>query len=226
MHEELRIGLDFAAPIPLHTDFSSGTFEGFEVDLMKLVGEKLDLKLTYEVSLWKDILQKLREGRIDVICSAVTVTPERRLFVDFSEPYLSFRLCVVTNKENKINSTDHLTAQHVGVRKATEAEKFIKTYLQESKVIFSDTNEELYQLLKDRKIDLLIDDSPIAGGFLKLNNNLKVSLFLPGTESFYAIAIKKGNVQIRNSINTILSEIKKDGCWQKFYDKWFEDIIL
>ena len=69
--------------------------------------------------------------------------------------------------------------------------------------------KKLYQQLKDKKIDLLIDDSPIAGAFVKLNNNLKVSLFLPGTESEYAIAIKKGNVQIKNSIDTILAEIKK-----------------
>ena len=76
--------MDFAAPIPLHTDFSSGTFEGFEVDLMKLISDRLGLKLTYEVSLWKDILQNLQEGTIDVICSAVTVTPERKHFLDFS----------------------------------------------------------------------------------------------------------------------------------------------
>ncbi len=37
MKTKLLVGLDFAAPIPLHTDYSSGKFEGFEVDLMKKI---------------------------------------------------------------------------------------------------------------------------------------------------------------------------------------------
>ena len=93
-------------------------------------------------------------------------------------------------------------------------------------MVFSDTNQELYQLLNNRNIDLLIDDSPIAGAFVKQNDKLKVSLFLPGTESEYAIALKKDNVQFKNSINTVLNEIKKNGYWQKLYDKWFENMML
>ena len=148
MKEELKVGLDFAAPIPLHTDFSSGIFEGFEVDLMKLISDRLGLRLVYEVSLWKDILQKLREGDIDVICSAVTVTDQRKLILDFSDPYLSFRLCVVTNKENNVNSTNQLRSKTIGVRNATEAEKYIKTHLEECTIIFSDSNEEIISTAK------------------------------------------------------------------------------
>lgn len=226
MQNELKVGVDFAAPIPLHTDYSSNIFEGFEVDLMKKISEELDLKLTYEVSLWKDILRKVQEGNLDAICSAATVTPERKLYLDFSEPYLSFRLCAVTNKENEISSLEHLKTKTIGVRKATEAEEFIKSYLKESKVILSDTNDELYQMLNNEKIDSLIDDSPIAGGFLRLNNNLKVAFFLPDTKSEYAIAIKKGNEDLKNLLDKILSELKINGFWLSLYDKWFKGIVL
>ena len=160
MQKELRVGLDFSAPIPLHTDISTGVFEGFEVDLIKELSGRLDVKLIYEVSLWKDILQKLQQGQLDIICSAVTITTERRSFLAFSIPYLTFRVCAVSRKENNIHSISEFHQKRIGVRKATEAEKYANT--KEANITLSDTNEELYQLLKKGKIDLVIDDSPIA----------------------------------------------------------------
>jgi ABC-type amino acid transport substrate-binding protein len=226
MQQEIKVGLDFAAPIPLHTDFSSETFEGFEVDLMKYISEELGLKLAYEVCLWKDILERLKKEKIDVICSAVTVTPGRKIALDFTQPYLLFRLCAVTNNANTVSSINQLDGKDIGVRKATEAEAIIKDRLPGSKLVVSNTNEELYQLLMVKKIDALIDDSPIAGAFVKLNKQLKVAFFLPGTDSEYAIAVRKGNTPLQDSINVILAGMAKNGIWQKLHDKWFEGIIL
>jgi ABC-type amino acid transport substrate-binding protein len=224
--KELIVGLDFSAPIPMHTDFSSQTFEGFEVDLMQLVSKKLGLQLKYESSLWKDILYKLQLGDIDLICSAVTITPDRQRILDFSIPYLSFRLCAVTNSSDTITTMDGLKAKTIGVRRATEAEKFVMEFLPNSKIFISDTNNELYGALTAKEIDAVIDDSPIAGAFARSNPHLAVSLFLPGTESEYAIAIKKDNTQLKDSINAVLKEIKTTDYWKTLYDKWFNEILL
>lgn len=151
-----------------------------------------------------------------------TVTSQRKLAVNFSEPYLTFRLCAVTNKDDNIDSLDHCKGKNAGVRIATEAEAFIKNNLPENKLTFSDTNEELYQLLRKRKLDLVIDDSPIAGAFIKENKNLKLFL-LKDTESAYAIAFNKSNLQDKLTIDQLLREIKLDGAWQRLYDKWFKD---
>jgi len=226
MKKELLVGLDFSAPIPLHTDFSSGTFEGFEVDLLQLVSEKLDLELRYEVSLWKDVLQKLQQGDIDIICTAVTITPARKQVLDFSIPYLSVRLCAVTNSADKITTMDELKTKTIGVRRATEQEKFMREFFPESRTFVSDTNDELYGLLTKREIGAVIDDSPIAGAFARSSPYLTVSFFFPGTKSEYAIALKKGNTELRNSLNTALNEIKISGHWQKLYDKWFTGMQL
>jgi len=77
MKQVLKIGLDSAAPFPMHTDYQSEVFEGFEVDLLRIIAKSLDLEIHYEVSLWKDILEQLYRGELDLICSAVSVTPSR-----------------------------------------------------------------------------------------------------------------------------------------------------
>jgi ABC-type amino acid transport substrate-binding protein len=226
-NKELKVGLDFAAPIPLHTDIASGNFEGFEVDLMREISAHLGLKLIHKVSLWKDILSKLQEGSLDVVCSAVTATQARKKFMDFSDPYLTFNLCAVMNKQgDKIETPVDLNRKKIGVRESTEAEEYIKAMFNKSNLFLSDTNDELYDLLSERKIALIVDDSPIAGGFVKQKEDLKISFFLPDSESHYAIALKKGNATLRSRINEVLKNIRGNGSYQVMYRKWFGNCDL
>jgi ABC-type amino acid transport substrate-binding protein len=146
MKKKLNVGLDFAAPIPLHTDYSSDKFEGFEVDLMEKISQDLNLKLKYTVSYWKDIFSQLQNGKIDVICSAVTVTPDREKYLDFSNPYLNFRLCVVCIRNNLI-PTNTLENKKIGVRTKTEAEEYLKSNFTKVQLVTADTNDELYDML-------------------------------------------------------------------------------
>lgn len=220
----LKVGLDSAAPYPMHSDFSSENFEGFEVDLMKAITTHLDLEVVYEVSLWSNILEQLFKGELDLICSAVTVTPSRRHILEFTNPYLHFRLCAVINEHDTLRTVGDFKNKTIGIRAATEAEKYIHTHFPANNMVHAETNKELYRKLQAGKIDVLIDDSPIAGGFLQKNKKLKVALYLPNTDSQYAIAMKKGDVALREQFNEVLSLLKENGTYQSIYKKWFTDI--
>ncbi|TDQ08186.1 substrate-binding periplasmic protein [Pedobacter metabolipauper] len=220
----LKVGLDSAAPFPMHSDYHSETFEGFEVDLMKAISQHLDFEIQYEVSLWSNILEQLFKGELDLICSAVTVTPSRRHILEFTNPYLHFRLCAVVNQEDNLNGVHDLKNKTIGIREATEAEKYVHTNFPANNMVHAETNKDLYRKLQAGKIDLLIDDSPIAGGFLQKNKKLKIGMHLPGTDSQYAIAMKKGDVQLKEQFNEVLSLLKENGEYQTIYKKWFTDI--
>jgi ABC-type amino acid transport substrate-binding protein len=226
MKRFLKIGLDSAAPFPMHTNPSSGIFEGFEVDLIKVVAEALELDVQYEVSLWKDILPRLYKGELDMICSAVTVTPSRKHILEFSDPYLKFRLCAVVKKNEHITTTAEFRNRIIGVRSAAVAEKYMMDHFPAVMLVHMDTNTELYDALEQGKIDMLIDDSPIAGGFLKQRQDLKVGLFIPHTDSHYAIAMKKGDLQLKSQINEVLLKMKENGLYDALFTKWFSQIQL
>ncbi|MET3115701.1 ABC-type amino acid transport substrate-binding protein [Pedobacter sp. CG_S7] len=226
MKEILKIGLDSVAPVPMHTDFNSAIFEGFEVDLMKEIAAQLNLELHYEISLWKHILEKLYKGQLDMICSAVTMTASRQRTLEFSTPYLQFRLCAVVNRGVSLwnlNSFDHKT---IGIRIATEAEHYIMHKFPSHQVLHADRNDELYDLLLRGEIDVLIDDSPIAGGFLQKNPELQIGMFMPNTHSQYAIAMKKGETRLNLRINEVLKHLKENGVYHQIYKKWFNYIEL
>jgi ABC-type amino acid transport substrate-binding protein len=226
MKRILKIGLDSAAPFPLHSDYNSGVFEGFEVDLMKAIADIMDLELHYEVSLWQNILEKLYKGELDMICSAVTMTPSRKMILEFSKPYLQFQLCAVTNVGDSLSSISDFKAKRIGIRIATEAEKYVMAQFPGNLTHHAETNNELYQKLLAGKIDVLIDDSPIAGGFLNLNPKLQMSMFMPGTESQYAIAMKKGDLALKEEINHTIELLEANGTFNEIHHKWFASIRL
>lgn len=220
----LKVGLDSAAPFPMHSDYNSENFEGFEVDLLRAITAQLNLELEYEVSLWSTILEQLFKGELDIICSAVTVTASRQHILEFSNPYLYFRLCAVVRTEEVLSSVGHFKNKTIGVREATEAEKYVRTQFPANNIVYAVTNKELYRKLQSGKIDLLIDDSPIAGGFLQNNKKLKIGMFLPKTDSSYAIAMKKGDVKLKEKFNEALTLLKENGTYQQIYKKWFSEI--
>lgn len=217
----LKVGLDSAAPFPMHSDYNSDNFEGFEVDLLKEIAELLDFEIEYEVSLWQTILEKLFKGELDIICSAVTVTSSRKHILEFSEPYLHFRLCAVIQSENSLEDVKDFKNKTIGVRIATEAEKHVHTKFPSNNMVHAETNKELYRKLQAGKIDMLIDDSPIAGGFLQNNARLKIGMFMPNTDSHYAIAMKKGDLELRQQFNGALKHLKENGVYDAIYEKWF-----
>lgn len=221
----LKVGLDSAAPYPMHSDYNSETFEGFEVDLLSAITEHLGLEVEYQVSLWQNILERLFKGELDLICSAVTVTPSRKHILEFSDPYLYFRLCAVISAEEKLNDINDLRNKTIGVRIAAEAEKYVLSHFPESNMYHAETNHELYRMLLSKNIDVVIDDSPIAGGFTEKNKQLKVGLYLPSTESQYAIAMKKGDTTLKKMFNDALKHLKVTGVYDEIYAKWFTGVM-
>lgn len=226
MKRILKIGLDSAAPFPLHSDYNSVVFEGFEVDMISAIAQLQDLELHYEVSLWSNILEKLYKGELDMICSAVTMTSSREMILEFSKPYLEFQLCAIVNSGAVLTELGDFRDKRIGIRIATEAEKYVMAQFPGNITVHAETNHELYQKLLAGRIDVLIDDSPIAGGFLHQHTTLEIGMFMPGTESKYAIAMKKGDLKLKKQINEALDLLKTNGTYDAIFRKWFSKITL
>lgn len=197
----LTVGCDAAAPLPLHSDFNSPNFDGFEVDLMRAVSSHLGLSVKYKSALWSEIIEELKLGRIDAICSAATVTKERENEVDFSDPYLDFQLAVVVKHGSSVREFGDLKDKIIGVRVATSAEDYVRANAGAKQIITFDMNTDAYETLQTGKVDAIVDDSPIAKSFVSQMRDLKMATFIDGTNSQYAIVLRKGNDDLRNAIN-------------------------
>ncbi len=214
----LTVGLDASPPPPLHTGHPG---EGFEVDLLQAVAERVGVRIRYESALWRQIVERLVGHELDMVCSAATITEERRQLVDFSIPYLDFQLAIVVHAAGPpIQSPADLADRVVGVRVAT-AEQFVQRHVSARAVQSFDFNTEAYAARADGRLDAVIDDHPIARGFERLLPTLRIAAILEGTTSHYGIMFAEGNDGLRLEVDDALRQLWRNGTYAALYQRWF-----
>jgi ABC-type amino acid transport substrate-binding protein len=220
----LSVGVDESPPPPLCFGLpGSPDFRGFEVDLMTAIASRLGVSLKWKSALWSTIFGELESGRLDLICTAATITPERRLHVDYSDPYLETELALIVRRESPIQLPADLAGRTVGVRVATVAEEFVRGHCRPGAVQTFNLNVDAYQALRDRRVDAVIDDRPIGVFFARTLEGLSVAPRLAGTELQYGMVFAKGNDELRQAVNRALAELRTDSTWERLYRLWFQE---
>jgi ABC-type amino acid transport substrate-binding protein len=197
-----------------------GNFRGYEVDLLEEVARRLGVQLRYRRAFWSVIVDELEAGDIDVICSAATITEERRRQADFCDPHLDLTLAVVTH-EDTTNIGTGFAGLRVGLRRGTTAEEFARAHGVSEPAMLSESNDEMYGALAAGRLDAVIDDSPIAAHFARVIPGLRYAGALPGTDGAYATMVRKGNTVLSSAINSALAAMERDGTLAILRARWF-----
>jgi ABC-type amino acid transport substrate-binding protein len=218
------VGVDESPPPPLCFGLpGTPDFRGFEVDLLDDIAAKLGVTLRYRSALWSEAFAELQAGRLDMICSAATITAERRHIVDFSDPYLEAELALVVRHDSPTRRADDLWDKAIGVRVATVAETFVRERCHPEVVRTFDLNVDAYQALRDERVDAVVDDRPIADHFARSVEGLEGASPIAGTAYSYGLVFARGNDQLRGAVNRALAELKADGTWERIYRRWFSE---
>lgn len=219
----LTVGIDASPPPPLHMGTpGSADFFGFEVDLMAAIAGDLGLGVRYRSVLWREMLRELADGRLDLVCTAATVSNDRAARVAFSAPYLDIQLALVARPGGSIRTIDDLRGRHIGVRVATTAAEYAWRHAQMRRITLYDMNADVYAAVASREVDAAIDDSPIASWFVRDITDLAVVALIPGSEAQYALMFSPRNVALRGAIDDALSRIRQDGRYTAMVVRWME----
>ena len=82
-----------------------GTLAGYDVDVARLLAQRMGLKAEFISSEWASILAGLSAGRYDVIVSQVGINAKRELAFDFSDPYIYSQPQLIVRKDEKASFT-------------------------------------------------------------------------------------------------------------------------
>ena len=98
-HPVIRIGGPRYFP-PFHFYDEQGNLKGICADYLFSIMDDLGIQLDIQRDLpWPTVLDKARSGEIDMIpCAARTA--DREAYLDFSTPYLSFPLVIISQKDS------------------------------------------------------------------------------------------------------------------------------
>ena len=96
--------------------------DGFDIQLMKLVAEELGKTPVLVNMSFDGLISALNNGQVDILCSGMSATPERKESVDFSEPYTTSAVGVMVARDSQwasATSLDDLSGISIVAQKAS-----------------------------------------------------------------------------------------------------------
>ena len=218
----LRVGTEPTfAPFEFQKE-GSKEYDGFDMDLIRAIGKQLNMKVEILNMGFDALVPALNAGNIDVAAAGMSITPDRQKAVDMSDPYYVSGLVVVVNKDNEaVKSVNDLNSKGIAVQIGTTgAEKAAK--VPGAKVKNFNTNAEVFLELKNKGVDAVIIDKPVAEYFLATGGGKDYAKIVGDTmeAESYGLSLKKDS-PLTKHINKALLDLKKNGEYDKLYTKWF-----
>ena len=218
----LRVGTEPTfAPFEFQKE-GSKDFDGFDMDLIRAIGKQLNMKVEIQNMGFDALIPAINAGNIDAAIAGMSITPDRQKAVDMSDPYYTSGLVVVVNKDNEaVKSVKDLDNKGIAAQIGTTgAERAAK--VPGAKVKNFNTNSEVFLELKNKGVDAVIIDKPVAEYYLAQGGGKETAKIVGETmeAESYGISLKK-NSPLTAKINKALLDLKKNGEYDKLYEKWF-----
>ena len=114
-NKKIYVGIDVDFPPFGYLD-SDGKIGGFDYDIMSEVAKLSGLNVEFTHMQFNGLLPALQAKKLDAIIASMTVTEERKQFVNFSEPYyVSSQVMLVHKDDDTIKTFDDLVGKNIGV---------------------------------------------------------------------------------------------------------------
>ncbi|HDG4449428.1 TPA: ABC transporter permease subunit [Staphylococcus aureus] len=218
---ELRVGLsaDYAPMEFEHTVNGKTEYAGVDIDLAKKIAKDNNLKLKIVNMSFDSLLGALKTGKIDIIISGMTSTPERKKQVDFSDSYMMTKniMLVKKDKVNEYKDIKDFNNKKVGAQKGTEQEKIAQTEIENASITSLSRLPDVILALKSGKVEGAVVEKPVAEAYLKQNPKLGISnAKFNEEEKDTVIAVPKDSPKLLSQINKTIKEVKDKGLIDKY----------
>ncbi|MBF0101456.1 MAG: transporter substrate-binding domain-containing protein, partial [Desulfobacterales bacterium] len=226
-HHTLRVGVGIAWPPFQYLE--NGEFKGMASDYIDILSERLGIRMEVvkDVSSFQQVLEMAQKREIDVL-ACVTETPDRKIYMDFTRPYLSSPVVVITSKDAPfIGGLVDLNQKKMAIVKNLATYSRVKDDFPGIIPYFVNTPAEQLEAVSLGKADACLESLAAASYFIQKKDlaNLKIAAYsgLPGTD--LAFASRNDWPQLCAIFNKALASITKeehDAIYQKWVPVRFE----
>lgn len=209
------------------TYLNNGTYEGYDIEVAKLLAKELGVEVEFVPTTWKTLLPDLAEGKYDVAMGGITRTVKRQVEAQMSDPYLVFGKCYLVRKgeKGKYNSVEAVNKPEVkvGVNIGGTNEMFADEHLPNATIIRYKNNLDVPVAVEKGEVDVMITETPEAVVYEKNNPKLEGSLaYTPLTKSQMGYVVAKEDSHLLDTVNFILEELEVRGTIEELQNKYLK----
>lgn len=187
-----------------------GKVTGIHVNYWQLWSKKVHHPIDYVLTDWPKALEMVKQGKGDVLGS-LFYSKEREKDFDFTNPYYSIPANIFFDQSILIiQNIKDLQGYEIGVVSNDFAEKYLKEKLPNAILKGYDSYEKLILAFKNKEIKVFVTDFPVAMYLLSKHNLEDTIKYVekPLYIGKVCAAVKKGNKELLDLLNTGLSGIK------------------
>ena len=208
---------------PFESMDDSNQVVGYDVDLIKAIGEKIGIDFQPEAMAFDAVVSSVQTNPNMIGLSGISITEERKLSVNFSDGYIDAGLVVVMKADAGFKTMDDLKGKLIGVQQGTTSDFKAEEITGQENVMRYATFIDAMLSLQGNKVDAVIVDAPVAQAILASMNDasLVITDIDLGAADWYGIAVNKENVELLEKINAALAELKAEGFLDTLAAKYF-----
>ena len=223
----LRVGLSTFVPWAMRD--RQGELIGFEVDVARKLAEDAGLEVEFVPTAWDGIIPGILAGKFDVIIGGLTITPQRNLQVNFTRPYAHAGVLMAGSRllmgeKNNIEDFDREEVI-IAVRRGSTSVPISKDKFPNAQLRQFDDDAQAFQEVLNGNAHAVIAATP-KPEYEALRNPDKLYLTFeePLSRGSEAIAIRHGEFDALNFVDTWIYLRTEDGWLKERRDYWFESL--
>ena len=216
----IKIGVKYdVAPFGFKNP-ETGEVEGFDVELGKIIAEKLGVEPEFIEAISDNRIPFLEDGTVDLVLSTMTITTDRDAEIDFSRPYYIAHGRILVPTDSDIQGIEDLTeGTSVCTALGSTYEATLKDQAPDAKLQLVDSYSECYELVQNGSVDAVSTDDVILTGMVIQDDSLQLVGEELTTEP-YGAGITDGDTEFQAFLDETIEETFEDGTWDELYEEW------
>lgn len=208
----LRVGT--TGDYPPFTLLSQGGYQGFDVRLAALAGERLGVRVEYVATRWGTLVDDLRSDRFDVAVGGITRTLARARLTGFTRPLFTTGKCPLVRRGDAARFATPAQIDQPDVRIAFNPggtnESYARLHFSHAQLVKVEDNLSIPDKIAGGEVDVLVTDSLEAARASRRDPRLAVA-GPPWTQETLGWLAPRDDQAFLNWLNLFLEEAEADG---------------
>ncbi len=220
---QLVVGMELSYP-PFEMLDEQGKPAGIGVDLARALAASMQRELKIENTPFDSLITALKTGRVDLVVSSMTATPERAESIDFSEPYIRTGIAILANAKTDIRGVGDLDrpGRIVVTKTGTTGYLYAKGHFKQATVRVLPEEANCALEVSQGKADAFLFDQMAVYQHARKYPATTRALLEPFQRENWAIGIRKGNEELRTQVNAFLRDFRGSNSLEALGEKYLK----